>query len=328
MTDFHLSDALSERVLETTGAKQIENTRVIQALWKGHGHVLRLKLMSGAYTSVVLKLVNRMSDDCIQGEDAESLERKKRSYLIERNWYQMTQQDKSLNCRFPRFLASGSLAQTDWLLLDDLAQAGYSLQKRELNPTEISACVSWLAHFHVRFLGQAPHKLWPMGTYWHWATRQKEWQRMSDLPLKKAAYLIDQKLNQAHYQTWLHGDAKPANFCFSNQGSDVAAVDFQYIGGGCGMKDLAYFLSACLSEKECPERLPVYVDEYFKVFKQALESEHANIDFIALEKEWRALFPLAWTDFYRFLLGWMPTNTRAMPYSQKLAEKVVAQLGC
>ena len=32
-------------------------------------------------------------------------------------------------------------------------------------------------------------------------------------------------------------------------GKAVAAVDFQYVGAGCGMKDVAYLLGSCLDDK-------------------------------------------------------------------------------
>ena len=48
----------------------------------------------------------------------------------------------------------------------------------------------------------------------------------------------------------MHGDAKLANFLFTSDHSQVAGVDFQYVGGGCGMKDVAYLLS-CLDEDAC-----------------------------------------------------------------------------
>ena len=74
---------------------------------------------------------------------------------------------------------------------------------------------------------------------------------MKDSPLKENAFLIDEKLYQSSFKTIVHGDAKLANFCFTKDGCRSAAVDFQYVGGGCGMKDVAYFLGSCLTEEEC-----------------------------------------------------------------------------
>lgn len=52
----------------------------------------------------------------------------------------------------------------------------------------------------------------------------------------------------SQYGTLIHGDYKAANLFFSNQadgtnGADaVAAVDFQFCGGGMGVEDVAYLL--------------------------------------------------------------------------------------
>ena len=75
---------------------------------------------------------------------------------------------------------------------------------------------------------------------------------MQNADLKKAAQGIDKRLQSARFQTLVHGDAKLANFCFSDVGQ-VAAVDFQYVGKGCGMKDVAYFISSCFNEEDCED---------------------------------------------------------------------------
>jgi hypothetical protein len=46
-----------------------------------------------------------------------------------------------------------------------------------------------------------------------------------------------------------------------------------------------------------------------------------------LEREWRALFPYAWVDFYRFLLGWAPGYADNDGYSERLTRDVIAALG-
>jgi len=155
-------------------------------------------------------------------------------------------------------------------------------------------------------------------------TRPNEMAAMADDTLKQAAGLIDDHLNQCRYQTIVHGDAKVANFCFSPDGRAVAAVDFQYVGGGCGMKDVAYFLGSCLNETQYERWQTPLLDYYFSQLRRAI---NIRVDFDALEKEWRELFPYAWTDFYRFLLGWAPGHWKVNPYSQRLAEQVLKELG-
>merc|ERR1719373_100887 len=81
--------------------------------------------------------------------------------------------------------------------------------------------------------------------------------------LKARAAEIDARLNAAKYQTFVHGDAKLANFCFSQDDSRVAAVDFQYVGGGCGMKDVAYFMG-CFSDGDGFRDKEGLVDFYFE----------------------------------------------------------------
>ena len=142
--------------------------------------------------------------------------------------------------------------------------------------------------------------------------------------MKEKARQIDELLTGCTYQTIVHGDAKLANFCFSETGENVAAVDFQYVGGGCGMKDVAYFLGSCLSRDEHELHNEALLTFYFSELEMALSD--SDLEFKALEQEWRTMFPIAWTDFTRFLLGWMPTHQKVNGYSLKLMQSVLVGL--
>ena len=138
--------------------------------------------------------------------------------------------------------------------------------------------------------------MWPIGTYWHLATRTDELAAIRDPALRALAPVLDAQLTAARFQTLVHGDAKEANFCFSRDGRTVAAVDFQYVGRGCGIKDVAYLLHG-----HPPAAIAAALDRYFAHLRAALA---ADTDADALEAEWRALFPIAQHDLQRFLAGW------------------------
>jgi aminoglycoside phosphotransferase (APT) family kinase protein len=168
-----------------------------------------------------------------------------------------------------------------------------------------------------------PEGLWEIGTYWHLTTRPDELEALEDLALKKVAPLIDAKLNAAQFKTFVHGDAKVANFCFSEDGKRVAAVDFQYVGGGCGVKDLAYFLGSCLSETQLDQKATNFKDYYFTTLGKALKNR--NIPFTEVEKEWRALYPYAVADFHRFLKGWSPGHWKINSYSERISKEITTR---
>jgi thiamine kinase-like enzyme len=175
-------------------------------------------------------------------------------------------------------------------------------------------------------MGVEPTQLWKTGTYWHLATRSEELAKLDDISLKKVAPAVDQILTNTVHQTLVHGDAKLANFCFSRSGKDVAAVDFQYVGGGCGIKDLAYFIGSCLDESSCERREPELLDHYFTTLHSNLSINRPDLDPKAIETEWRELYPVAWTDFHRFLKGWSPDHWKINSYSQRLANQVIDSL--
>jgi aminoglycoside phosphotransferase (APT) family kinase protein len=213
------------------------------------------------------------------------------------------------------------------MVLEDLDEAGFLVRRQSVGEQELLACLRWLANFHATFMGCKPDGLWVQGTYWHLDTRPDELEALTDLPLKQAAKAIDRLLRESCYQTFVHGDAKLANFCFSESGEQVAAVDFQYVGGGCGMKDIAYFIGSCLAERECERQEAWLLDSYFTALKQALARRQPSVDAKAVEEEWRTLFPLAWTDFHRFLKGWSPGHWKLNAYSERLARDVIESFG-
>ena len=210
-------------------------------------------------------------------------------------------------------------------LLEDLDGAGFAGRREDPGEPEITACLRWLAEFHAAHLGVVPEGLWPEGTYWHLATRPEELAALADPRLKAAAPKLDARLAQCRFRTFVHGDAKVANFCFSDAG-EVAAVDFQYVGGGCGIKDVAYFLSSCMTDVECEALAPGYLDTYFDMLAEAARAHHPGLAVREIEAEWRALYPIAWADFYRFLAGWSPDHWKIHGYSDRLTRQVLDAL--
>ncbi len=209
---------------------------------------------------------------------------------------------------------------------------GFPVRKSSITTEAAEPCLAWLANFHAAFLMNDPQEtinaLWPVGTYWHLATRRDEWAAMEEGPLKEAASQIDRRLNACRFQTLVHGDAKLANFCFPHTPGPVAMVDFQYVGGGCGMKDVAYFASSFLDGSECQRQQDRLLDYYFGQLKSAVGiRQDLKINFGKLETEWRELYRFAWADFYRFLAGWSPGHWKMHGYSDQITAEVLREIG-
>ncbi|XP_056142814.1 uncharacterized protein pkdc [Lampris incognitus] len=304
-------------ILEACGASALCVGDKMQTLWSGYGEIVRVHLQGGGRASVVVKHVRFPEDSA----NPRSHGRKVRSYQVETHWYQNYSTNQA--CRIPACLATRRFGDEMLMVLEDLDAAGFDQRRSNVNDGEMRACLRWLAHFHALFLGVTPEGLWPIGTYWHLETRPDELEAMDDAELKAAAAEIDRILNDCTFKTIVHGDAKLANFCFSRCGQHVAAVDFQYVGGGCGIKDIIYYLGSCMAEKECEEMVPGLLDYYFTELRSSVNKE---VDFAALEAEWREMFVFAWTDFHRFLLGWMPGHWKINSYSKKLTREVLQKL--
>lgn len=322
----NLGPEFESAILSATGSSRMEIVEVIQELWSRYGRILRIELDAGS-TVIAKHVQSPDAGSHPRGWNTNlSHQRKVRSYEVESAWYREWSQRCDGACRIPRFLTYEKLDNEVLLVLEDLDLAGYPARLQSVKPLQMEACLSWLANFHATFLGTKPTDLWETGTYWHLETRSEELEALDDPALKQAANAIDAKLSQARYQTIVHGDAKLANFCFSADGGKVAAVDFQYVGGGCGMKDLAYFIGSCLDESQCEKQETAMLDFYFADLRESLATRHPAIDARALEAEWRSLFPLAWADFHRFLKGWSPGHWKLNSYSECITRKVVADL--
>jgi hypothetical protein len=318
-----MNDEELDFVARVTGAERARRGERVQSLWSGYGEIVRVRLdgrarAHGDRATAIVKSVKPPARVRGQPDDA-SHARKRRSYDVELAWYRGLASRCDESCRVPAFLG-GRAAGGEWLIvLEDLDDAGFPERRRRANATEFDVCLGWLAAFHARFLtdarvaggaadtrvaggpGAVTEGLWKTGTYWHLATRAHELAAMRDGELRAAAPVLDRQLRSATFQTLVHGDAKLANFCFAPGGRAVAAVDFQYVGGGPGMKDVAYLLSGESSSAAVEQR---HLDTYFKRLREEVARHQPSLDAVALESEWRALYPIALADFQRFLAGW------------------------
>lgn len=320
-----MNKSLEKIILKATHSRELYQIEEVQGLWGGYGKILRFGLIGSDIKSVVVKnvcLPKRARQ--FSGGDI-SYQRKLKSYKVEIAFYENWSKKCGSHCRIPGWYTFEWQNDEFLMVFEDLDAVGFKGRKQSVTWNEMQQCLKWLANFHGAFMGEKPENLWSQGTYWHLETRPDELKSLNDMKLKTAAKAIDRKLNNCQFKTFVHGDAKLDNFCFSDDGNSVAALDFQYVGGGCGMKDVAYFMDSCLYEDECESWETDILDFYFKELKNALDIEQKNVDFDALEKEWRALYPLAWADFYRFLKGWAPGRYKNN-YSERIISKVINSL--
>ena len=327
-----MDEQTRDMVLAVTGAETIKDVQLVQNLWSGYGAILRCYLDGGSHASVIVKHVQWGAKDGAGSQHPRgwntsiSHQRKLHSYQVEGNWYQHWA-ERCVTARVPRCLHREHTDDGLLFILEDLNCAGYSVRRSQARDHEITQCLQWLARFHAQWLGVHPQdgekSVWEQGCYWHLATRPDELAALDDERLRKAAPLIDQELRQCPWQTLVHGDAKLANFCFHENGEEVAAVDFQYIGGGCGIQDVAYFISSCYYDDECAQHERRLLDIYGAALHEALQKTTYAGSADDIVASWRALYPVAWADFYRFLQGWSPGHPKMHPYSEALTRGVV-----
>ena len=264
--------SLQHQIAQRIDAEYTQH-ELIQPLWNNYGSLCRL-YVSGhpKFSSIIVKHVKiPTTTQHPRGFNTDiSQERKIKSYIVEQAWYQhynplLNQQ----TCATPECIDVWQDELDTFMLLEDLRNRGFHPYRGTIDWEQITAVLDWLAHFHATFMSQTVDGLWESGTYWHLQTRPDELRRISGRKEYAYAGCIDARLRTAQFQTIVHGDAKLANFCFAADGR-VAAVDFQYVGGGCGMKDVAYFISSCLCEDECERQEGALLNYYFQTLETAL----------------------------------------------------------
>ncbi|MBL8744329.1 MAG: hypothetical protein JNK04_24650, partial [Myxococcales bacterium] len=175
-------------VASALGATIVQSQRVT-SLWGGYGELLRVELEGFSARHAVVKWVRPPA-----GRSDRSHRRKHRSYEVETAWYRTLSSRCDDGCRVARLYASRSDGDETLLVLEDLDASGFAARRRRPAPEVLDRVLVWLASFHARFLGTEPEGLWPVGSYWHLATRPDELAQMSDDRLKAAAEWLDQKL--------------------------------------------------------------------------------------------------------------------------------------
>jgi hypothetical protein len=316
---------IDDIVKSYTKASKIISKEVIQELWSGYGKIIRYNLNSTDYSSVVVKYIQlKPTKNHPRGwNTTNSHERKVKSYEVEGSWYQYHVHELSDKVRMPELIGVTKEGLETVLILEDLDSKGFHVRKVNASIVELKQCISWLASLHGSTIQTEIINIWKEGSYWNLSTRSDEYKSMCKSHLKEYSHKMDSILNSTAYRCIIHGDSKLSNFCFQTKNEGVAGLDFQYIGIGCGMKDLTYLIGSAITPEQCFEYEDELIDFYFKELEKNIE---VLIDFNELKKEWRPLFTIAWADFNRFLMGWMPSHAKLNNYSDNITLRALKQL--
>ena len=312
-------------IAEALQLSRLEKVESIQSLWSGYGELYRAASADNPKQTFIVKSVQlpKVASHPRGWTGQRGHERKVRSYEVESAWYADYASKFLPLCPMPKAQYLHKTPDGFILVLSDLDAQGFTSRPRALSGQDLTPYLRWLANFHAQGLGAQVDGLWDPGSYWHLATRPDELEAIDDERLKRLAPAIDKRLRDAKNQTVIHGDAKLANFCVTTSGSSVAMVDFQYVGRGCGIQDVAYFLSSALSPTECADRESEALSIYFDALKEAVEDRKVAESVI---EEWTTLYKWAWADFVRFLAGWAPSHYKLDRYSLELTSDVLEEL--
>lgn len=201
-------------------------------------------------------------------------------------------------------------------------------EKSELSDRQVHAALAWLSNFHKttrklipddldKFLhppleearrrqtgDNSGTKLWLNGGYTYLATRRKEfaslagdeyseWSTLCVPPsiAEMAATFLTPRGRD--YETLIHGDVKSENLFTTKSGNKVAFYDFQYVGLGLGVCDLAKLFT-------CSVPLDLLVDD------------KSNIpDVLSMERGEKKLLEYYYS---KLLNGFKDTNGRSLKY--------------
>ncbi len=302
---------------------QLEIREEVQSLWSDFGSLLRCFSPKLAKT-IIVKFVSAPELEQTKHprgwNTLTSHNRKLKSYQVETNFYQTYSSKVDQLCQVPNLIAANSEANQTILIMEDLSQLGFSEKRESGNLYIVKQCINWLSHFHACFMLDSAETLWQQGGYWHLSTRQDELNIMPSSRLKSYASQIDRKLQDAQFQTLIHGDAKLQNMCFKPETAEVAAIDFQYVGKGAGIVDFMYLLSSAFEEQELRTHHQELLEYYLTSLKSALQHYQKQVAFEELEREYRYLYQFAWADFYRFLLGWNPSSWKINSFIEEMSD--------
>lgn len=305
-------------LLNDTSLQKVET---IQSLWSGYGEVTRFYSpnQDRCYVVKMIKL-QRVSTHPRGWNSDIGHQRKLDSFYVEASFYRDYSNLTSELNYTPKLIAEWQSDDLLVLVMEDLQQLGYATQFDQADDTTFDQALAWLAHFHGQFMFNQAHKLWPIGTYWHLETRQEELFSMPTSRYKDNAESISQRLNEGNFQTLVHGDAKLQNMCFDLSQNRVAGVDFQYVGKGVGVKDLAYLSASSLSNEQLFNKGDDILRQYLALLETTLRDYQIPFDPSQLKDEYTRLYPFAWADYYRFLLGWNAQSAKISDYMVQQSE--------
>merc|ERR1712021_227006 len=221
-----------------TDATQFLHSSICLNITFDHYADPELQVANGqAEKSIIVKFVN--PDET---KNTVSHQRKVNSYEVESTFYEKYA-SKLKSARVAAYHGTCKVNHQRLIVLEDLRPEFPRLKRNgdPITPLEKTHLIDWLAQFHLTYMSSRISDLSERGSYWHLETRRDELLKMREKTLKSAAEQIDRKLRELRHQTLIHGDAKLPNFCFGKD--SVAAVDFQYVGPGCGLADLWYLFS-------------------------------------------------------------------------------------